>query len=409
VNYHQEQRLIIETFRSGVPSRRVASRFPMGREKYLETALHQIKALRPDGTQCSLISANYGEGKTHLLHAVWDLALREECVVSLAILSRETPFDKLHKVYPKVIAGSYLPGSGQPGIEQLVSGIRSGSREADEIIGFAEKHLHPKLGLVLRNYIEGSSTDSLYALYQDLAGEFITAQDLKAIHRINFRGSAGVGRFSPLAHTWDYFRMVDALVRIKGYRGWVLLFDEAELIGKLGMGARAKAYANISRFLNSQDGLLNTLTIFAFASSFFTDVLDNRNDLAKAPAWLQTRGLAEEAARADRVLDRIAKSESLLPLSQGHLATVMEQIVDAHAGAYGWDPPVDGAELFRCVQELFPARDTKLRTRIRAAIQWLDHLLQYGEPPVLRVSDLMEDKVSGELGEAGRAEQPVRG
>ncbi|MEW6522428.1 MAG: BREX system ATP-binding domain-containing protein [Bacillota bacterium] len=130
----QEQRLIIKTFRSGVPSRRVASRFPMGREKYLEKAFNQSKTLRPDGTQASIISANYGEGKTHLLHAVWDLALREECVVSLAILSKETPFDKLHKVYPKVIAGTYVPGSSQPGIEQLVADIRSGSREADEII-----------------------------------------------------------------------------------------------------------------------------------------------------------------------------------------------------------------------------------------------------------------------------------
>jgi hypothetical protein len=381
----------------------------MGREKYLEKALKEIRALRPDGTQCGFISANYGEGKTHLLHAIWDLALREECVVSLAILSKETPFDKLHKVYPKVIAGTYLPGSSQPGIEELVAGIRSGSREADEIIGFAEKHLHPKLALVLRNYIEGGNTDSVYTLYQDLAGEFITGQELKAIHRMNFRSSARVDRFSPLVHTWDYFRVVDALVRVRGYRGWVLLFDEAELLGKLGVGARAKAYVNMSRFLGPQGGLQNTLTVFAFASSFFTEVLDQRNDVAKAPAWLKARGLTEEADRADRVLDQIARSESLVPLGQGHLSTVMEQIVDAHAMAYGWEPPLAGEELLHCLQAIFPARDTKLRTRIRAAIQWLDHLLQYGEPPVLQVSDLVEDQGAGEPDEGDAQEQPVSG
>ncbi|MEW6522427.1 MAG: hypothetical protein AB1445_02460 [Bacillota bacterium] len=111
----------------------------------------------------------------------------------------------------------------------------------------------------------------------------MNAQDLKAIHRLNFRGSINFGKFAPVVDTWDYFRMVDALVRVKGYRGWVLLFHEAELIGKLGIGARAKSYANMSRFLSSRDGLLNTLTVFAFASSFYTDILDRRNDVAKAP------------------------------------------------------------------------------------------------------------------------------
>lgn len=407
MNHQQEQRLIIETFRSGVPSRRVASRFPMGREQFLEKMLRQIEDLRPDGTQGGFISANYGEGKTHLLHAVWDLALREHCVVSLATLSKETPFDKLHKVYPKVIAGTHLPGSSQPGIEQLVSGIRSGSREAVEIIGYAEKHLHPKLALVLRNYIEGSNVDSLYPLYQDLAGEFITAQDLRAIHRLNFGGSASVGRFSPKVHTWDYFRMVDALVRVKGYRRWVVLFDEAELVGQLGMGARAKAYANMSRFLGSQDGLLNTLTVFALASSFFAELLDRRNEVTKAPAWLHARNLMEEAGRADQVLGQITRSESLLPLSQSHLAKVMEQIVAAHAGAYGWEPPLDGEKLLRCIQGVFQAPDTKLRTRIRAAIQWLDHLLQYGEPPVLQVSTLVEDQEVADPDEDGTEERLV--
>jgi hypothetical protein len=373
----------------------------MGREKYLEKALNQIKSLRPDGTQASFISANYGEGKTHLLHAMWDLALREECVVSLTILSKETPFDKLNRVYPKVIAGTYIPGSSQPGIEQLVAGIRSGSREADEIIGFAEKNLHPKLGVVLRNYIEGHNTDSLYSLYQDLAGEFMTAQDLKAIHRLNFRESVKFGKFAPTVDTWDYFRMVDALVRVRGYRGWVLLFDEAELVGKLGIGSRARSYANMSRFLSTQGGLCNTLAVYAFASSFYTDILDHRNDVAKAPEWLETRGLTDEAARADAALDHVANSEALPPLNQENLLTVMEQIVEAHAGAYDWEPPLEGEELLRQIQEVFPARDTKLRTRIRAAIQWLDHLMQYGEPPVLQVSDLLEDQGAGAPGEGG--------
>jgi hypothetical protein len=386
----QEQRLIIESFRSGVPSRRVASRFPMGRERLLGKVRDEIQSLRSRGSQAIFVKANYGEGKTHLLHAIWDMALREECVVSLIILSKETPFDKLYRVYPKVIAGTYLPGSSQPGIEQLISDVRGGSQEAGEILGFAESNLHPKIAAVLRNYIEGQYTDA-YGLYQDLAGEFMRAQDLKAIHRLNFHETLKLSRFTASSDTWDYFRMVDALARLRGYRGWVLLIDEAELIGKLGAGARARSYANINRFLSPKGGLANTLSVFTVATSFFPDVLDRLNDSAMASEWLRTRGLVEEAQHTDEVLDKMVEAEALLPLSEEQLAGVMEQIVSAHSKAYGWTPPLNGRELLERILEVFPARDTKLRTRIRAGIQWLDHLLQYNEDPILNVSDLVEE------------------
>ncbi|MEW6522426.1 MAG: hypothetical protein AB1445_02455 [Bacillota bacterium] len=108
----------------------------------------------------------------------------------------------------------------------------------------------------------------------------------------------------------------------------------------------------------------------------------------------------DEAARADKALDQIANSGSLPPLNQENLLTVMEQMVEAHAGAYGWEPSLEGEELLERIQQIFPARDTKLRTRIRAGIQWLDHLLQYGQPPVFQVSDLLEDQAAGELDDA---------
>lgn len=385
----QEQRVIVESFRSGVPSRRVASRFPMGRERMLQEVEDQIGNLKGKGSKAFFVKANYGEGKTHLLYAIWDMALREECVVSMTTLSKETPFDKLHRVYPKLIAGTYLPGSSQPGIEQLVADIRSGSREAEEILGFAEQSLHPKIAIVLRNYIEGPTTDALYPLYQDLAGDFIKTQSLKAIHRLNFQETANPGRFT-LNDTWDYFLLVDALVRIRGYRGWIILFDEAELIGKLGIGGRARSYANISRFMSREGGLENTLSVFTVATSFYPDLLDRLNDSVKAPEWLRARELHDDADRADAVLDALVAAEGLPPLTEEHLVRVMEQIVQAHAEAYGWEPPISGSQLLKRVLEVFPARDTKLRTRIRAGIQWLDHLMQYDEEPVLSLDDLVE-------------------
>jgi len=396
----QEQRMIVESFRSGVPSRRVASSFPMGRERILDEVRKQVTGLQAAGPRALFFKANYGDGKTHLLYALSDLALREECVVSLVTLSKETPFDQLHRLYPKVVAGTYLPQSTQPGIEQLLSDVRSGSPVADELLEFAETSLHPRLAIVLRNYMEGPSVDAQYPLYQDLSGEFIKAQNLKAIHRLNFQASVNAGRFTS-QDAWNYFLLLDTLVRVRGYRGWVILFDEAELIGTLGIGGRARSYANISRFMSGQAGLQSTLAVFTVATSFYADIMDHRNDGVKAPEWLRARGFYDVAAQADVALDGLVSAPGLQPLNEEQLRRVMDQMVKAHGEAYAWQPPVAGPDLLRQILEKFPARDTKLRTRIRAGIQWLDQLMQYGEDPVLSLDELVEETVTGGDGPEG--------
>lgn len=386
----QEQRLVVESLRSGVPSRRVAGRLPMGRERILSRVSTEIEALGTGGTCAYFVQGNYGEGKTHLLHAIWDLAARRNCVVSFVILSKETPFDRLHQVYPKIIANTYLPDSTQPGIEQLLADIHPSSTVADDLLSFAEDEFHPRLGLILRNYFRGKSIEIQQDLVQDLSGDLLTAQDLKAIHRRNFGQTAHVGHFSKTRDIWDYYRLIDVLVTLRRCHGWVILFDEAELIGKLGLGARAKAYANIARFLSPTGGLGRTFSVFAFANSFYSDVLDYKNDAYRAASWFEERGeyLAAEAVLTAK--EAIMEAEMLPSLTDDQLLEVMEQLVEAHAEAYSWTPPTDADQLLQRVLDLLPHPDTKLRTRVRAAIHWLDHLFQYAEDPTLDFAGLSE-------------------
>lgn len=386
----QEYRLVVESLRSGVPSRRVAGKLPMGREDILSRISDEIEALGSEGTRAYFIQGNYGEGKTHLLHAIWDLAARTNCVVSFVILSKETPFDRLHQVYPKVIANTYLPNSTQPGVDQLLLDVHPSSSFAVDLLAFAQDELHPRLALVLRNYFWGKNVEIQQDLVQDLSGNLLPAQDLKAIHRLNFGQAAHIGRFSKTRDIWDYYRLIDVLVALRKYRGWVLLFDEAELIGKLGLGSRARAYSNLARFLSPAGGLSRALSVFAFANSFYSDVLGYKDDGQRAAEWFAIRGDYEAAEAVITAQDAIRGAERLPSLTSEQLHEVMEQLVEAHARAYSWTPPTNADHLFRRVLELLPHPDTKLRTRVRTAIHWLDHLLQYSEDPTLGFSSLSE-------------------
>jgi hypothetical protein len=368
----------------------------MGREQILSRILQEIEALRTGGTRAYFVQGNYGEGKTHLLQAIWDLAARSNCVVSFVILSKETPFDRLHQVYPKIIANTYLPNSTQPGIDQLLVDVHPNSTMADDLLSFAEDELHPRLGLILRNYFRGKSIETQQDLVQDLSGDLLATHDLKAIHRLNFGQAAQTGRFSRTRDIWDYYRLIDVLVTLRKHRGWVILFDEAELIGKLGLGSRAKAYANVARFLGPAGGLGRTFSVFAFANSFYSDVLGYKDDAYRAVSWFHQREDYEAAEAALSAQEAIRGAEMLPSLTEDQLLEVMKQLVQAHAEAYSWSPPTDADELLQRVMELLPHPDTKLRTRVRAAIHWLDHLFQYAEDPTLDFAGLSETNLMEE-------------
>jgi hypothetical protein len=400
-------RRMIEHLRSGVPLPASDPPLQAGRARLAERVDAALDAVEQRGSRALVLQANYGDGKTHAMRLIWHLAARRRFVVSEIALTRETPFDRLDRVYPKLLADTYLPGAEQPGIERLVAGIASGSEQARQLLRFAEDDLHPKLYGVLRNLIDGSSTEATEALLQDLARLDLSLPDLKRIHRSNFREPLRASRFSAQRDARDYFRLIDFLVRLQGLPGWVLLFDEAELIGRLGRGGRARAYANVGRLAGDGLGCRHVLSVFGVASNFYASVLERRRDPQLAPAWLEQRGDTEGAERCRIGMATLQEAMFLDPLSPSEWTDVMNTVLEAHQAAYGWSAGVDAGALWREVQRLAPATDTRLRTRLRLAIQWLDLLWQNGAPPHVQLYDvgdvaLDDEDVGGAEAAAGR-------
>lgn len=395
-------RRIIENLRAGVPSPSVASYFPMGREKVLARVANDLEVVMAGGSGGFVLQASYGEGKTHVLHAIWDLARRQRCVVTMAALSKETSLDKPDKLYAKLVANTYVPDSKQPGLDQLLQDYRPGDERTERLLAWAERRLHPKIAVVLKNRIEGpnSLAETLYKLDQDLAGNLIAAADLKSIHRLNFHEALKLpSPFRPKTDMLHYFRLLEYLIRNKGYRAWVILLDEAELIGSLGRGGRAASYAMLARLLGLDNTFKYVYTVTAVASNFIIEVLQAREELLAAPAWLEARGRTEEAYLAKAGIEAIQRAELLPALDDVQLLRVMEQILEAHEVAYGWRAGISGKDLLDKVRQLTPTADVKLRTRIRTAIQWLDLRMQYGGDPLLEVV-APEEEEYGEVAEA---------
>jgi len=388
MNGEFEARHLIEALRSGVPSRKVGQYFYSARPEIMGEitgALEKVRESRePSGM---VVTGKYGEGKTHLLHTVLDIAHENNMVVSFLSLSKETPLNKLHLAYPKLMAGTYLPGHPQPGLASVFENMTANSPVATEMQLFSAKHLQSdKLYFLLRAYLGTEDTDEKFMLLADLEGDFIANPPLKQIYKRIFSQKAAFSQsFSKTKHVGDYFAFMSHLFLQLGFGGWVLLFDETELIGRLGKRARLNAYANMALLLGLQkESLLEaTFSLFALGASYGEDVIEGKHEYENLAASLLDQGDRESA---EKTLGRILQAPQLLPLTKEEMTGVLDRIRELHGEAYGWNPPRDIASFLGGAE----SRGYLLRTRIRGAIEGLDQLYQYGKAGNIVVGDLGE-------------------
>ncbi|KLU62491.1 hypothetical protein CEB3_c11190 [Peptococcaceae bacterium CEB3] len=383
-----EAQRVIEALRSGVSSRAVGHYFSSARPELMEQISHQLDRVK-DGGEASgmVVSGKYGEGKTHLLNTVFNMAHSNNMAVSLLSLSKETPFDKLYLVYQKLISNTYLPQRLQPGFQHVLQEMTPNNPTAVDLLSFTGKHLETdKLFFVLRSYLNVDDPDDKYLLMADLEGDFINNTYLRQIYkRIFSQPVRFTVPFSKTRHSMDYFTMLSHLFKLLGFNGWVILFDETELLGRLGKKSRLNAYKNMASFLfpDKYSRLESTFTMFALGASYREDVIESKHDFDNLTTVYVDRVQREPI---EKVLNLIVSAPQLQPLNQDEILKVLEQVQIFHGRAYDWQPHLDVREVLKASAN----RGYLLRTRIRAAVEVLDQLYQYGEAGDIRINDLGE-------------------
>lgn len=385
-----QARHIIETLRAGVPSREVSGVLMEGQSNLLTRIRSDLESVSSDDHAALIVRGQYGEGKSHLLSAVENIARAEGFAVSNVVLSKETPFNRINKVY-EAAAHAVTARDPRAGFEDIILRLHPSANATADISEYAENQLHPKISYVFRNYLREGDAFKRAQLYDDLAGASLSMTDLRAIHRANFHEAMKIPmRFLFQQDTLDYFRFLTFLLRRTGYKGWVILMDEAELLGKLGVGSRAQAYVNLATLLglhSHRAPLKGAYVVLALASPFVREVLmaEGRNDLAKVPDWLRDprRNRAEEAEVATAAMQSIVEdSVPLEPLTETDIQSILMHLEEYHHLAYEWDGQMD-KEFVRAKSLAQPTNST--RTTVRAGLEYLDLLYQYDKPPDFEV------------------------
>lgn len=393
--FDMESRHIIEALRSGIPSRIVGRCFADARPRILRELSGRINDVcERQKSSGMIISGKYGEGKTHLLNTVFNMAGENNMVISYLSLSKETPMDKLHMLYPKLMANTYLPRRQQPGFTQAFDTMTAGSKLASEMISYAAGQLETdKLYYLLRACLNTEDAEEKFQLLADLEGDFIANATLRQIYKRIFNQTVKYNvNFSKTKHVKDYLAFMSHFFVQLGYSGWAILVDEGELMGRLSKKGRLNAYRNMGYFLFPQSEFESVFTLFAYSASYVEDVVIGKHDFEN----LEELHPAEpEPMRS--VLNLIVKTPQLAPLTENEIREILEKIREIHGKAYGWDAGVNIQSLVKASQN----GGYLLRTRIRAAIELLDQMYQYGETGEAVIGAVTEDSYGMEADEAG--------
>src|SRR6266498_2397017 len=185
-------------------------------------------------------------------------------------------------------------------------------------------------------------------------------------------------------------RFAARLLAAAGSAGWVVLFDEVELIGRYSLLQRAKSYAELARWMRGDHGGRGTpiATVFAMTADFEAAVITDRNDRELVPAKLRAKdtpdatALAEAAEVGMRIIDR--ETHLLTPPDEVELKQAYDRLRELHGQAFGWQPP-DVAGLERLGA-------TRMRQYVRAWInEWDLVRLDPGYRPQTEMVDVPSD------------------
>ncbi len=355
-----EARRVIEGLRAGVPNESVVTALGCLQPEIEGRFRRMLEATQQNITTGScprgmVIEGEFGSGKSHVLEFLQHLALEANFICSRVVISKETPFYHPVRLFYSAIESAVVPNKQGEVFAEIASECDVWAPRYKELVAWVNNPEHAidaRFAATLLLYERMSSDLELgHRMARFWTGDPIGVGELKKyLKEAGFGGQYTFGRISAAELAYQRFQFASRLMQAAGYAGWILLIDEAELIGRYAVNQRAKSYAEVARLMNMIDGqLLPGLgTVIALTNDFREEILEKKGDSVKLLEKLRNK-----QTEADRVLaDKAELGMSLLqsqriPLGQPSLEMIQEvhQIVRGlHLKGHGWRMWEDASE-----------------------------------------------------------------
>jgi hypothetical protein len=404
------RRRAVEALRAGVPSRDAVAALGSGQSAIED----RFTSLRDDAAAGRagglLLGGGFGAGKSHLLEHLAGLALADGFAVSRVVISKETPLYDPVKVFRAAAASAVTAAGTGPAIAEAAAELDLDGRGYAELLRWSTSpaaDVNERFPSTLELFAHMRDRDAEVAdtIVRFWSGDPIRVPDLRRHLKL-------IGQRRPVLPPVTLrdlgrqrLRFAARLLAAAGYAGWVILFDEVELIGRYSLLQRARSYAEVARWMRGEhDGAAVPIAaVLAMTDDFEAAVITDRDDRTQVPAKLRAKDspeaheLAGAAELGMRLIDR--EMALLAPPDAAELDQAYQRLKQLHGEAFEWAPP-DVAGLERLGA-------TRMRQYVRAWInEWdlvrLDPHYRPQTETVEVASDYREDEVyDGGTGDGG--------
>ena len=385
-------RRALEALRNGVPNSDAVAVLGSNQpavERDFEAMLSRVSdhSVVADSGRGMLVAGEFGSGKSHLLGCLESQALGQNFVCSRVVISKETPLFDMDKVFRAAVENARAPGITGHMVEEAAQRLDYTSNGYADFFRWAHQEsngLHRILPATLMIYETFDDLELSNEIIWFWSGERIPVKrvrdGLRHIGQIqSYPFRAPLARELPPQRT----RFLLELIKAAGYRGWVVLMDEIELVANYSILQRARSYAELARWMGqvTDDRYPGLVFVGTVTADFASVVLDEKEDRDRAAPRLRARGreidnlAADRAETGMRLLER--GQRMLAEPDDAMLSDLYRQLREIHSGAYDWEAPeIDMGTL--------PAGRRRIRSFVRRWInEWdLRRLYPESEPDI---------------------------
>lgn len=387
----KDRDLIVQALSAGVVPRVGLQHIQVGRSREVGALVRDIDRIADSGSAVRFVIGEYGAGKTFFLNLVRLIALERKCVTVHADLA---PDRRLHAtggqargLYAEAVRNMATrtkpEGGALPSIVERF--VTECLREAEDTTSPVERVIDRRLAPLL-DMLGGHDFSTVIKAYwrgHEEGDDTLKSASLRWLRaeyptKTEARQAVQVRSIIDDANIYDTFKLLSAFVRIAGYSGLLVVFDEMVNIYKLQSSqARNQNYEQLLRILNDvlQGNVEGLGFVFGGTPEF---LLDSRRGLYSYQA-LQSR-LAENSFATEGRIDMSGPVLRLQSLSPEDLLVLLSNIRSVFA--LGDDTanlvPDEALTTFmeHCSKRIGEAYFRTPRNTIKAFVQFLSVLQQ---------------------------------
>lgn len=286
---------IIESLRKGIPPQRGVEHYSVGNEKLIDGVKQRHLSGVGDRGIIRFVSGSWGAGKTHFFRLLQDFAFHDDCLVSNVELDvNNAALNKFERVFYSILSNVKTPtyytkdqsaGIAPFGIvlQESLHFLGEGNRELKQEVPYetyskACETLMANHGIdidfkkIVQKYWETFLPESPEpAIVNQTRGELLqwfAGEGTVGSYRKRF----GVSKMVSKENAKLMLQSLSEFVRLCGYRGLLILFDEAERAYSIMRKSSLRdAHNNLLSLINNVESLKGLFLIYATTPDFYTD------------------------------------------------------------------------------------------------------------------------------------------